>query len=242
MNPYYFRCDAAPLFAVHHPSERRSTRGVVLLNPLGQEALRIHRTYRQLAARLAARGLHVLRFDWSATGDSAGGCDEASLLAWRRDVADAVGELVERAGVDVVHLVGLRVGACLAREAVSRLPAVAGAVLWDPIVDGAAYLAEAEGPGAGEVAGHPLSTALRAEIATLGVASAAAPSGGVLLLLGRAPALALRELQQALSRDGARIELRETEDADAWDDPNEFSQGRLPHDAITVIETWLADD
>src|SRR5215217_413896 len=100
MNPLYFGSSQKPLYGVYHPPKSQPgrpvrTTGVVLCYPLGQEYMRAHRAFRQLATLLTKSGFPVLRFDYYGTGDSGGDGDAGD--------------------VDKV-------------------------VLWDPIVDGKAYV------------------------------------------------------------------------------------------------------
>ena len=115
----------------------------LLCNPFGQEAVRAHRVYRTLADRLARAGFHVLRFDYFGTGDSAGADEEGSLAAWTADVQRASDEIARRSGLPDVAWLGLRLGASLAALASAAAPRKPKRlVLWDPVVDGSAYLAE----------------------------------------------------------------------------------------------------
>jgi len=50
---------------------------------------------RTLAALLAREGFHVLRFDYYATGDSAGESSEGSLSEWRANIVTARDDLRE---------------------------------------------------------------------------------------------------------------------------------------------------
>jgi hypothetical protein len=52
---------------------------VLLCNPFGQEAIRCHRAFRLLSARLASSGIPSLRFDYFGTGDSPGNDGEGDL-------------------------------------------------------------------------------------------------------------------------------------------------------------------
>ncbi len=135
MPPLQFGTGSATLFGLHDPAAAPRKRiGVVLLNPLGWEALRAHRTLRLLASRLAAAGYDALRFDYAGTGDSGGDVREVtSAAAWRRDIGQAVDELKDVAAVSRVVLVGLRAGAVLAADAVQAVRGLAHLVLWDPI-------------------------------------------------------------------------------------------------------------
>ncbi len=115
----------------------------VLCNPFGQEAVRSHRAYRTIADRLSRSGFHVLRFDYFGTGDSAGDDYEGNLERWVEDVERADDEAMRRSGCSRRAWLGLRLGASLAALASARAtPSPKRLVLWDPVVDGSAYLAE----------------------------------------------------------------------------------------------------
>jgi len=134
--PLFFGPREAPLFGVIDPAASpRRRRAALLLQPGGWEYLRAHRTMRLLATRLAAAGIDSMRFDYRATGDSAGSLsDEPSLDDWLDDAACALEELQSAAGVSRVSLVGLRLGARIAQLLAARLPGVVDRlVLWDPV-------------------------------------------------------------------------------------------------------------
>jgi pimeloyl-ACP methyl ester carboxylesterase len=95
---------------------------------------------RRLASLLSQRGFHVLRFDYSCTGDSAGESHDAALADWRRDIGLAAAELKDMSGVNHVSVVGLRLGATLAAQATSEGLVVRDLVLWEPVVKGDAYV------------------------------------------------------------------------------------------------------
>ncbi len=141
MNPFHFGPSDRALFGVHHPPARDDRgRGVVLLYPVGGEYLRAHRAFRQLTTLLARSGLHVFRFDYSGTGDSAGDPGDAALEGWIVDARAAVEELREAGGLEQVALVGLRLGANLALATARKHDDIERVVLWDPVEDGAEYL------------------------------------------------------------------------------------------------------
>ncbi|MEO7331245.1 MAG: alpha/beta hydrolase, partial [Minicystis sp.] len=90
--PVVFGPAAGQLFGLYHAPDAASARatGVVLCNPLGYEAMCVHRMYRQLAEKLAAAGIHALRFDYHGTGDSSGQVDEpARVRAWLDSIGAA---------------------------------------------------------------------------------------------------------------------------------------------------------
>lgn len=145
MNPFYFGDRERRLFGIYHPGSRTEgpPRAVVLCNSWGPDYIYSHRTVRQAAIQLAAVGFHVLRFDYFGTGDSAGELPEASVAMWLDDIRLAMHEVSEMSGVRRVMLIGLRLGAVLAgRVAATDPEKVDQIILWDPIVNGSAYLDE----------------------------------------------------------------------------------------------------
>src|SRR5690349_2644367 len=96
--PLYFEADSRRLFGMFHPRPATAAprRGVLLCNAFGREAIRAHRVFRVLAERLSRAGCDVLRFDYYATGDSAGDDGEVDFSAWPRDILAAHSELLAR--------------------------------------------------------------------------------------------------------------------------------------------------
>ncbi len=143
MNPLLFGRPESPLYGVYQPAEgpARSI-GVVLCYPFGQEYMRSHRAYRQLALLLTKRGFPVLRFDYRGTGNSSGGIETVTAQDWLQDIGDAIDELKELAGVSRISLTGLRLGALFAAVASSRHQDVHRLLLWDPVLSGAEYADE----------------------------------------------------------------------------------------------------
>jgi len=149
MRPFHFGKSQSPLFGIHHPPAAAPSGGggrpgaVLLCNPFGQEAIRAHRIYALLAGKLSRLGMHVLRFDYTGTGDSSGEVEDGSQAQWIEDIVEAHDELAAAAEVNRITWVGLRYGATLAVLAAEKLARpVADVVLWDPVVSGAAYVAE----------------------------------------------------------------------------------------------------
>jgi pimeloyl-ACP methyl ester carboxylesterase len=110
---------------------------------MGAEGLLAHRLYRVLAEQLEQAGFTVLRFDYTGTGDSAGGDESTGVAVWLDDIRVAAEELGRAAPGARLVIAGVRLGATLAALATARLPLRARQlVLWDPIVSGAAHLRE----------------------------------------------------------------------------------------------------
>ncbi|MGF6771231.1 pimeloyl-ACP methyl ester carboxylesterase [Paraburkholderia sp. GAS199] len=123
--------------------DRGAVRGVVLCSPFGYDALCTHRGWRNLAGRIAAAGMPVLRFDYPGTGDSAASEEDPRRVeAWLESIVAATRYLRERTGVTSVSLVGLRLGATLAALAAQRLGDVESLVLLAPAISGRNYLRE----------------------------------------------------------------------------------------------------
>jgi pimeloyl-ACP methyl ester carboxylesterase len=168
------------VFGVYHPplARRSPERSVVLCYPLVQEYQRCHWAFRKLATLLAKAGLHVLRFDYHGTGDSAGDGSEARLAQWIADIRTAVAEIGDLSGVRRPSLVGLRLGASLALLATRDGPEIRDMVLWEPVANGRNHLRELKeiervkfsqlphppSPGPGELLECALPPALRQEI------------------------------------------------------------------------------
>lgn len=152
--PFFFTRDDARLFGLlHRPESGAARTGFVLSHPFAEEKLWSHRTFVSAARALAAAGHPVLRFDYTGAGDSSGFAPDTSLETHLADLAAATRALAERVpGLERIGLVGLRFGATLAALTMERaVDASAGAaypaalrggplVLWDPILDGTAWL------------------------------------------------------------------------------------------------------
>lgn len=133
------------LFGVYHPPRGpRRDLNVLLCAPLGYEAMQSYRAWRLLAARLAARGFPVLRFDYHGTGESDGAfTDPGRVDAWLRSIDAAASALREITGTRRLAMVGLRMGAVLAGASVAAVDP-SHLVFWEPSLGGARYTKELE--------------------------------------------------------------------------------------------------
>lgn len=123
------------------PQDKRMRPAVLMLNPFGQEAVRVHRLQRVLADRLARAGHDVLRFDWFGSGDSAGDDLDADLPGWVDDALAAHRRLAMILPGRPIAWLGIRLGASVALLAQPQAqPVPAHLILWDPILDGRRYL------------------------------------------------------------------------------------------------------
>jgi pimeloyl-ACP methyl ester carboxylesterase len=203
VQPILFGKSGQQLFGAYHPPEERRPRdaAVVLCYPAVQEYMRTHWAFRKLAGLLSREGLHVLRFDYFGTGDSAGGSHQVTATRSAADIRAAATELRDLADVRRVSLVGLRWGATLATQAVAQGLEVQDLVLWEPAVDGRSHLADLAAIQAvrfqrfdplgsgdpGELLGYPLDAAQRAEMEAIDLAGLSRlPASRILIFSSRA--------------------------------------------------------
>ena len=132
MKALFFGNTATKLYGVYHPPKAGvgGISSVLICCPNGYEYIYTHRALRQLAGLLAKRGHHVLRFDYFASGDSAGDAEDGTVEQWIVDIRTAVRELRDISGRDRPSIVGLRLGALLA--ACAEVSDAEDLVLWDP--------------------------------------------------------------------------------------------------------------
>lgn len=246
MNPFFFGDTGRALYGVHHPPRGTTAHsaGVVLCYPFAQEYMRAHRAFRQLSLLLSGEGFHVLRFDYSATGDSAGEPPDMSIGRWNEDVEMAVEELIDTAGVDAVWVVGLRLGGALALRAGS-LSNVAGVVLWDPVVHGEellrdAHPATAAAAGASiELGGVPIGGMFLNEIKALDLMTVTVRRGMPACLAVSEDTEHYRKLRERLTRDGVDVDYRCVPSDGRWSEFDNWGSALIPQALIRTIVDYL---
>lgn len=259
MRPFHFGSSQKTLFGIHHPPQTAARSvGVVLCNPMGMEAVRGHRAYRQLANLLNKARFHVLRFDYFGTGDSGGAADETSPSQWIEDIGTAADELKDITGVARISLVGLRLGATLAWMAGKNRTDLDGLVLWDPVVSGAAYLEELramhldymnqelgsnftppEPSASNEALGFPLGSTLAASLAAIDLADAAACSARNVSLIVSKPGDESRRLRERLASLGVSLAYQEIV-SEGWNSDEAMNAALVPHGLLQAIVAILA--
>ena len=138
---FFFGPSANRLFATYHPPAAGTGRILsILCPPLFTDYMRIHPAMRELAASLAQKNQHVIRFDFRGTGDSFGELDQVSLSDWLEDIALVVEEGREISECSEVRMLGIRASALLACKAMGANSPVRRFVMWDPVPDGSTYL------------------------------------------------------------------------------------------------------
>lgn len=257
MNPMHFGASERPLFGIHHPPTGRGARdlGVVLCYPLGVEYMRAHRAFRQLATLLARAGMHVFRFDYYGTGDSAGDWDEGSLEGWRDDVGRAITELQEMTGVPAVSLVGLRLGGTLALMAADRAAAetfsIERVILWDPVVSGAEYLDGLLGTDIGTrfwdererigARGYPMTRRLHDELMDLSLEADVASEGPGARIVLSGPDPSADRLAKTLESRGRLEGTEVVPSRGSWVEGDAFGSVLLPQGIIGRIVERLQE-
>lgn len=239
--PFFFGPGDA-LFGVYHGVAAAAGRAVLLCAPLGQEQIRCHRLYRQLASSLATAGIPVLRFDYYGTGDAAGASGEVDLDRCIVDTAIAAGELRRRSGATDIVAFGVRLGGSLAMRAATA-SGFAEVVAWDPIVDGAAHVAlmdtmqralrvdaqrfpraRQESDIAGQWLGFDVRDTLRAQVAALRIAAVVTPT----LVFDAAP-------ESHPLRGVANVEVAPLLPAASWQDLARLEMAVLSHPLIQAV-------
>lgn len=144
MIPFYFGPATRQLFAIYHPPQRAAEghASVLMCSPFGHEAIRVHRLYRVIADRLARMGVAVLRFDFFGTSESGGDDEAGEMKGWQLDVLRAHEELARRSQSPKATWLAARLGATLALQAARHAEGLQQLVLWEPILDGPAYIDE----------------------------------------------------------------------------------------------------
>jgi hypothetical protein len=142
---FFFESEKQPIFGVYHPA-LGADNGIltVICPPLFSEFNRTYAALRNLALALAQKGHHVLRFDYSGTGDSYGELEEVALAEWMDEIALAISEGRELSGCRRVRVVGVRASALLVSQSIGQDKTVERVVFWDPVRDGNEYLRSLE--------------------------------------------------------------------------------------------------
>lgn len=263
MNPFFFGNSDKQLFGVHHPPEGDEVRdGAVLLCPsLGHEYIAAHGSLTQLGHHLARSGLHVLRFDFYGTGDSAGDIGDASLDQWVEDVETAAQELRDTSGARKVSVVGLRVGASIAALAGARGLDLFASVLWEPVVNGGEYLEgltmleetwlgamylrpprDIEGCEGPEVMGHLMPQKILDELGGIDLLTLPARPAERVLLMQNSEGDHLAGLHRALSTSSNGVVHETVVSSEAWFGEHWATVAMPPVEVLREISQWVRSE
>ena len=137
IEPFFFGPRKA--FACYQPaSDLSSTELLVICPPFFDEYRRCYRAIADLANACSDKGMHVIRIDYSGTGESLGDLSQFTAADWVDDIYSVIEEGIALTGAQSVVLVGVRFGATMAVQC--KHPAISRFVLWDPIASGKEYL------------------------------------------------------------------------------------------------------
>lgn len=255
--PFFFGAAGRRLYGSYHiPAEPARDCGVLVCYPMGQEYVRAHRACLNLAQRAAQAGFPSMRFDYSGTGDSAGDDASADLDLWKADIHAAIDELCDRAGVSAVALAGLRFGAPLAAAVAAKRQDVVGLALWDPVVNGAAYLDEVafqhqetlwrffdrpkdQAPAARptELLGFPIGERLYEGVAAVDLlALKQRPADDILIVESHTGAPA-EQLRDHLQQIAPRVRYQHVPGFKIWIE--DVDKGLVPSAVLQTIIAWL---
>jgi exosortase A-associated hydrolase 2 len=259
--PFYFGTPSRPLFGCYHRPQSAPPRdcAVVFCHPLGDEYIRFHRAYRQLAVRLSQIGFPVLRFDLYGCGDSSGDSAETAVQQWLTDIATAVAEIRRRSGMVRICLVGLRLGGTLSLMVGSGRGDIDGMVLWDPVVSGKAYVAELkllhqemlrrahvqQKPQADEtqteILGFPLTKGLLTELESIDLATLPQKPAKHLLVIESQEKAGERRLLEHLQQLDAYVSYQHLPYPQFWVWREDLGEVLVPHQVLQSVVAWLAE-
>ena len=257
LHPCHFGAAGRRLFGVYEgpADDTPAHRGVVLCYPHGRDYVAAFRAFRVLATRLSAAGFRVLRFDYAGTGDSWGETEDGSLHQWTDDIVSAVDWLRTSHHVVDLALVGLRLGATLAAFAGIDCQRVDRVVLWEPILDGRAEVADMTArhqawldaevrerrgaralAGADELLGYRFTPRLRAELEGVSLAALPkAPAPRVRIMTGDLTP-AHTGVARHLEELGSRVETAVCATVPKiWGTNPGMEQGLVPAEALQSI-------
>ncbi len=255
MHALYFGPSDAPLLGLYHPvAHARPRRGVLLCYPGPEEAMRVHWAYRNLTQLLLNSGFHVFRFDYYGTGDSSGPSGEGGLHRWSRDIQLAAQEFCALAAIDVMSLVGARLGGSMVATVQLDLSdvKVAHRLLWDPVINGADYLTQLEAlqhqriansryplerlldPQAAEALGYPLRPLVTSSIRQLDLLTQPLATAQRITVLTSTPSANGGLIHQLLNKYRS-IEYTTVDEPCHWSTQEVLEQALLPTQIIRRI-------
>lgn len=261
IRPLFFNGDRQRLFGVFYEpfGERRTGSPILVCPPIGHEYVRSYKAIRKLCGRLSQSGFAVFKFDYAGLGDSYGDGSEADVAEWRNNIRTAAAELCRASGQSEITVVGLRFGAALAAGVRLEGSVVSSLVLWDPIVNGAGYLAELRQlhrvclvdtlryrtPQSGrtsdsEILGFRFPPRLQASMGQLSLLNKPFPySNCFLVTSSQTPEY--DELTQSLNRNTKGRFTHETVSEPAgWDDSRQVESALTANRAVAAINAKIA--
>jgi pimeloyl-ACP methyl ester carboxylesterase len=257
MIPFYFGSSKEPLLGAYHTPLTQGARdsAVLLCQPLFQEYMRAHWSFRRLADLLSKAGFHVLRFDYFGTGDSAGQSSDGTVERWQDDIRSAANELLELSGKRFLSVVGLRAGAALA--ATTEGLDTKDLVLWDPIISGHSYIKELRRihhskleeynrirhqpilKNNYELLGFPFPPTMQDSIEQIDLLSGFDNNAKNIFIFSSETIEELPQLQKVFQVRGATFALEIIDEVGDWDKPSRLYDAFLPNAILSAIVNAL---
>ncbi|MEO1574318.1 MAG: hydrolase 2, exosortase A system-associated [Pseudomonadota bacterium] len=141
--PGFLATDRGPLFLLTYPARDVSASRAIVVFPAFAEEMNKCRRQLALAARaFAPQGITTYIPDLTGTGDSHGDFGDASLGAWRDDLAAVLAHVAARGHSDVAWL-AVRAGALLATDALANgAPPPSQLLVWQPVSSGKTMMSQ----------------------------------------------------------------------------------------------------
>lgn len=255
LESFFFGPAGRRLFGCFEGPRRGAAGCTVLCSSVGHDRERFHRAHRQLAARLAAAGQAVLRFDLRGSGDSAGELASTRFADWLADLDLAVRIARELASREVSCILGHRIGAGVVLTS-DRLRETDRLVLWDPVLSGDAYLEDERRrhrrmlrrthlldrlePAAGteELLGEQWSTELLGDLRRALPPEDPAPPPPRVLLVDTAPGGG-GTLPAAFGGAWKSIERTISPAPELWSWAEDITRMHVPHRILDAIVAWV---
>ena len=256
--PVYFGPDSSLYGCYNLTSDYRRAPAVLICQPTGHEYERCHRAMRQLAVQSARKGMSAMRFDYYATGDSAGDSEELSLSQMRLDMQQAIQHCCEKTGVEQLTVVGIRLGATLAAQLTVTCSEIDSLVLYAPVFDGEMLLAEwqrdqrsfyagfghqLQQPRSGEVLGFPVTENFQNELRQKFTPEALGPAiKRVLILIDEtdSDSALLNGWVKMFKHQGIKVTVEVVEDIAIW--KREPMEAIVPVKTVRRIVNWITED
>jgi uncharacterized protein len=255
------------IFAGHHRPARPASRAIVMCHPLAEEKLWAHRVFVSFARNLSTAGFDVLRFDFRGEGDSDRDFEQTDFETRIEDAMRAIDAVHEmNPSISEVTLLGLRLGASVAAATAARRSDVARLVLWDPVVDGSAYMqsvlrlnlmfqmaqhhkvlenrdvlvARLAAGDTVNLEGYELSDALFRQISEFRLAETLSRFNGKALIapIHQAPSPTKVDLVELATGDG-RVHLEVIHEEAFWKEIRTFCRKSIA--LTTATQSWLAE-
>jgi hypothetical protein len=178
---------------------------------------------------------------------------------WRDDMTAAIGELRRLSGPARICLVGLRIGGTLASLVAAEQRGISYMVLWDPVIQGKAYIEElrslhrtmlrtshvkptslANDKNPSEVLGFPLTDGMRSDLEEIDLLTIREKPANRILLLESHSKYSQKALADHLQTLKVEVEYLRHSTPQFWMWLEDLSRVLVPHQVIQSIISWIS--